>query len=164
MVADNVATQAELDAVGRVRQVVYAERTTVGTTTTTIPNDDTIPQITEGAEFLTVAITPQSAASRLLVEATVHAAAAAATWVVAALFRDSTANAVGASLSYVDSANAGRVLVARAWVLAGSTATTTFRLRAGPSGATTLTVNGSSGTRALGGVPLMTLTVTEVGQ
>ena len=45
---------------GSVLQVVQTQTGAVATTTVTIPFDDTIPQITEGAEFITLAITPKS--------------------------------------------------------------------------------------------------------
>ena len=49
-------------------QEISAETGAVATGTTIIPYDDTIPQITEGTEFMTLAITPISATSKLIIE------------------------------------------------------------------------------------------------
>ncbi len=50
---------------GSVVQAVNTQTGAVGTTTTIMPFDDTIPQITEGSEFMTRAITPTSASNIL---------------------------------------------------------------------------------------------------
>lgn len=82
MVDADVATQSELDVVsgvanaaaeaaalkltGDVVQVVNTQTGAVSTGTTVIQNDDTIPQIGEGDEYMTLAETTQ--ALRLLME------------------------------------------------------------------------------------------------
>lgn len=80
-----------LDA-GAVLQVVNTQTGVMSTGITTIPNDDTIPQNTEGAEVMTLAITPKSATSKLKIDVVANLAAATTGNVIAALFQDSTAN------------------------------------------------------------------------
>ena len=53
---------------GHVIQYAYNQTGAVATGTTNFPEDDTIPQITEGDEFLTQAITPKSASSTISIE------------------------------------------------------------------------------------------------
>ena len=55
-------------ALGKVVQIVNVQDGAVATTTTAIPLDDTIPQNTEGGEFMTLAITPTSATSKLRID------------------------------------------------------------------------------------------------
>lgn len=50
---------------GKIVQTVYAEYTTQGSASATIPDDNTIPQITEGTQILSASITPTSATSRV---------------------------------------------------------------------------------------------------
>ena len=45
----------------------------VATGTTQIPSDDTIPQNTEGDEYMTLAFTPNSATSTLIIQVTIFA-------------------------------------------------------------------------------------------
>ncbi len=68
--ADNstkVATDAYVDRVG-VQQVVVTQTGAVASGTTVIPYDDTIPQNTEGDEYITRSITPKSATSKLVID------------------------------------------------------------------------------------------------
>src|SRR4051812_19992946 len=58
---------------GMAVQTVGNVITAVATGTTIIPYDDTIPQITEGTEFLTQAITPIATTNKLIIEAHVFA-------------------------------------------------------------------------------------------
>ncbi len=50
-------------------QVVYSNFSAVATGSTVFPQDDTIPQITEGNGFMSLDITPTSATNRLKIEA-----------------------------------------------------------------------------------------------
>ena len=61
--------------------------------TTIIPHDNTIPQKTEGDEFLTLAITPKSALSKLKIEVHGFWGTTAANWLTVALFQDDGVNA-----------------------------------------------------------------------
>lgn len=149
-------------AAAAVVQVAYAETGASATTTTTIPNDDTIPQITEGAEFLTCAITPQSATNYLLVRAEIQCSPSVSANLIAALFRDSTASALAVSFAAGSGGSEVRKLTIQYRAVAGSTAATTFRLRAGMGSAGTMTVNGAAGARLFGGAANTSITVTEI--
>lgn len=143
-------------------QTVTSATGAVATGTTIIPRDDTIPQNTEGTQFLSVAITPTSATSILEIEAVLMLSCSVTSDVIAALFRDSNANALAVASQYATT-NLGVmevVLIHR--VVAGSTAATTFAVRAGPMTAGTVTFNGASGGRYYGGVMASSITVTEI--
>ena len=149
----------------RLPGAVLQTRTTttgeVATTTTTIPLDDTVPQNTEGGEFMTRSITPVSATSMLRVMH--HGTYNGSTnyHIICALFRDSTAGALSATVFSSEGARYGVVPVS-VEVSAASTAATTFKVRAGMSVAGTLTFNGSGGSRNLGGVMGSFLRVEEI--
>lgn len=147
----------------KLAQVVSTTSSAVATGTTTLPADDTIPQNTEGVEFLTRAITPTNASSTLVIEVSIVVAySVAATSISAALFQDSTANALASILmGYPDTDNM-ITMTFRHVMTAGTTSSTTFRVRAGASAAGTITLNGVGGARRHGGVMSSTLVVTEI--
>lgn len=178
MVAADVATQAELDAVSAVAvaagaaaalkktgdtvQVLNTQTGAVATGTTTIPWDDTIPQITEGTEFMTLAITPTSATNILQIDVVANLNVSAVNYVIGALFQDSTANALDAVAVYQEGASRAMQVKLSFRMVAGTIAATTFRFRAGTGGAATLTFNGEVGARKFGGVMLSSITITEI--
>jgi hypothetical protein len=90
---------------GDILQVQRTDTGAVATGTTTIPNDDTIPQSTEGDQYMSQAITPSSAANVLAVRAQATSRTAArAAFMIAALFQDATANALAAVRNVVGTA------------------------------------------------------------
>lgn len=144
-------------------QTLYNSDSAVATGTTTIPNDDTIPQNTEGDQYMSQAITPTSAGNVVYIEheGQYFNSAAGAPRMVAALFQDSTANALAAAAVIVDN-NGARRLSLRHSMLAGTTSSTTFKVRAGGTAAGTTTFNGESAARLFGGVYNSLLRVTEI--
>lgn len=145
-------------------QRTYDEYTTHAVITTDIPLDDTIPQNTEGTEILTRAFTPISASSRIRV--TFHGAGAttpAAAW-IAALFVDSTADALAATVCFVTSANNVNDLTLVYEEASASTSARTYKIRVGQStGATNVALNGSPGAgRYFGGTSRATLVIEEI--
>ena len=148
-------------AVRRTLQIVNSQTGAVATGTTTIPFDDTIPQNTEGTEFLSVAITPSSTSNLLLIQVVMNYSYSIANTVTMALFQDTTANALAASSEYGSTATGMINSGLTHYMTAGTTSSTTFKVRAGGETAGTLTVNGFSGARKLGGVMISSITVTE---
>ena len=143
-------------------QVVNYQTGAVATGSTTIPNDDTIPQNTEGNEFMTLAVTPKSASNKLKIEVVVNLAVATTGNVIAALFQDSTANALAAVCEYTATSNGNMRLVFTHYMTAGTTSATTFKVRAGCNNAGTVTFNGAQGSRLYGGVMASSITITEI--
>ena len=163
--AGDVLTAANLNLLRgafRIVQVAQSQTGAVATGTTTIPFDDTIPQNTEGTEFLTVTITPRSATNALFIQAVMNYSYSIVNTVTMALFQDSTANALAASSEYGSTATGMINSGLSHYMTAGTTSATTFKIRAGGETAGTLTINGFSGARKLGGVMFSSLIVMEI--
>jgi hypothetical protein len=147
---------------GAIVQVVNVTTGAVATGTTTMPNDDSIPQKTEGDEYMTLAITPTSASNKLFIEvSTVFSHSANDQWLSGALFQDTTAGALASVLIREDIATVTRIMSLNHYMAAGTTSATTFKLRVGSDTGGTTTFNGYSG-RAHGGVMSSSITITEI--
>lgn len=145
--------------------VVQVSRNTTNaliSTTTNMPSDDTIPQNTEGAEIITASITPSSSINNLRVRFNTFVGAGSAQSIQAALFRDSTANAVAATAFTVPTANYKGAMYIEHMENASSGTSTTFKARGGPDAGSTTTFNGNGATRMFGGVANTTLTIEEI--
>lgn len=134
----------------------------VATGTTTIPADDTIPQITEGNEYLTQAITPRSALNLLMTRAQIVMANDGGGVYCSALFQDASANALAAAQLGSMSASVRAVVALEYRAVAGTASATTMRVRAGSSAAGTTTLNGVTAGRQLGGVMNSWIQVEEI--
>ena len=154
--------------VSKIVQVVNTQTGAAATTTVVIPYDDTIPQNTEGAQFMSLAITPTNTNNKLKIEVTFYGAqsGSAGTYpaAVVALFQDSTAGALAAStIPNVAATRVGSSTFTY-YMTAGTTSATTFKVRAGPpvDTSSTLTFNGRTSARILGGVIASSITITEI--
>lgn len=156
------AASANLDT-GSVVQMIQTDYTAAATSAgTTIPNDDTAPQNTEGDEYMSQAITPKSSTNVLVVEALFYGSNASGSQdVITALFRDSTASAFAVAATFQATATGTVAIKVSGKVTAGSTSPTTFKLRAGTSAAGTTTFNGQSGARKFGATDKSWIRVTE---
>jgi len=146
----------------QVVQVVNNTDSAVATGTTVTVDDDTIPQNDEGIEFLTQAITPINTANILLIEVVVNMANSNGGNVHAALFQDTTANALAAISHRAPTVDVPYTLAFNHYMAAGTTSETTFKVRGGWAAAGTTTLNGVSGSRKLGGVMASSITITEL--
>lgn len=149
-------------------QVQHAVVTAVVSGTTTMPMDDSIPANTEGFEVITCAITPKSAANKLLIIANIPLLYASTDVGSAgiALFQDTTAPALAAiSKGRTSGATSQGHATLVYSMVAGTVAATTFKIRAGANDTGTIYANSQydSGTRIFAGVSAMTLTVFEFG-
>jgi hypothetical protein len=148
---------------GAVVQTVNTITGAVATgTVAAIPLDDTIPQITEGEQYMTLAITPLSATNKLKIEVVwIGASNATSPFLTVALFQDSTANAL-ACANQVSDQNGIETIKFTHYMVAGTTSSTTFRVRAGSTGVSTITFNGRTGGRLYGGVLASSITIHEI--
>ena len=147
-----------------VLQVRHFQTGAVANATSTIPNDDSIPQNNEGAEFMTLSITPKSASNKLLIQVVMCGGANdGARQITSALFQDSTANAL-ATVGHYQVQSTGMVTVTfNHYMTAGTTSATTFKVRGGAS-IGNYTLNGyNNTTRTMGGVTASSITITEIG-
>ena len=152
--------EVELGA-STVVQIVNVQDGDVATGTTNMPDDNTIPQNTEGTEFMTLAITPTSATNKLKIDV-VWYGECSSNMVAAALFQDSTAGALAAGQKDNGQGNLLSPIVFSHYMTSGTTSATTFKVRAGGIGGNTTTFNGESSARKLGGVCASSITITEI--
>ncbi len=121
---------------------------------TQFPYDNTIPQNTEGNQFMSQAITPTSRCNLFQVKVGFIGSNSTADALVFALFQDSTGDALAVA-GALQAAAGNLILVTMnhvMWVnVAGGTATT-FKVRGGPTGSATTTFNGGAGNPLFGGV------------
>lgn len=134
----------------------------VASGSTAIPLDDTIPQNTEGTQFMTQTITPTSSANLLRIEAQLNLASPVAATGALALFQDAIANAL--AVAGIDAGLSGtETLSPISWSMqAGTISATTFKLRAGDGGSHTWTFNGAGAARHYGGTLASFLRAREV--
>jgi hypothetical protein len=153
-------TSAPSTGGARIASATYVTNTTLSAT---IPADNTIPQISEGSEILSLSFTPVNASSTLLIQWYVYSAAdGAAGATAAALFVDSTANALDTASSTTVSAALINIVAGAHTVSAGSTTARTYRVRIGANSGNVYP-NGTGGAaRLYGGTSACKLIVTEI--
>jgi len=138
----------------------FAQTGAVATGTTTTPDDDTIPQITEGNEFMTVTLTANNAINLVAVAAQAFSDHSAGGTICLALHVDAVANALAATRRDAGTEADGDHLT---WVgRAGTVNLQTFRARIGSGSAGTVTFNGTASARKYGGVMNSYLHATEI--
>lgn len=137
----------------------YTQTGAVATGTTAIPVDDTIPQVGEGDQYMSLAATPSSAINLLVIRHGGEYGTSAGTIYTVTLHQDGAANASAAVADIIGVEPTFTHLTHRQ--LAGTTSATTFTIRAGPSGGT-ITFNGSGGARRYGGVLSSYLEIEEI--
>ena len=148
--------------IGIVIQAVHTADGEVATGTTIVPQDDTIPQNTEGDEYMTLAITPTNASNKLVIEVVgCFSSSAAQTALGMALFQDSVSDALAISTSEISAASRTDTIYLKYEMVAGTTDPITFKMRAGGGLAGTTTFNGSGGTREYGGIMSSCMRITE---
>ena len=138
----------------------------VASGSTVMPWDDTTPQITEGDEYMTQAIVPTSNINQLRIEHLGNYNNSLNLNTSMALFQDATANALAATWAFMGESGVGNEasgpIILRFEMAAGTTSSTTFRIRAGTESAATVTFNGSGAARKLGGVLASLLQIEEI--
>jgi len=147
---------------GETIQTVRSATGAVATGTTQISQADTIPTNTAGDQYMSISITPRSATNVLVVEAQAALTVSASANCAMALFQDATANALAAITNFVNTGGAIITNPIKHRLLAATTSATTFKVRAGPELAATITFNGRSGGRIFGGVMNSWMEATEL--
>ena len=155
-----------VNATGSVLQVVnYQFGSMLNLGNALFPYDDTIPQITEGGEVMTLAITPIAATSKLIIDVLVNTSPGLSSEKqVVALFQDTTADALACvSEECYDSAHMFAIPL-KYFTSAASTSARTYKVRLGrtDSHSNVVTVNGYAGARKFGGVLATSITITEI--
>ena len=157
-----LATTAYVDRTA-VQQVVFSSTTSYASGSTSLPYDNTIPQNTEGDQYMTATITPKSATSKLVIHVVGVFWTASANAISGALFQDSTANALAVSYCYAPNANNGSTITINYSMTSGTTSATTFKFRAGANGVQTIYFNGTNGSGIFNGTCMSSIMIMEVG-
>ena len=147
---------------GTTIQTVNVQTGALATGTTRMPLDDTIPQKTEGDEYMTLAITPTNASNKLKIEVVFIGTDTAVQTFVAAIFQDSTAGALAVGACVNSNQHGIECLNVNHYMTAGTTSATTFKVRAGGNNSGTTTFNGQQGARRYGGSFASSITITEI--
>lgn len=146
--------------------VLFLGRTTTATYATLgtiFPVDNTIPQIGEGDEILSLTVTPTNASSILKITFNGFVGGSSNQTIGAGLFVDATSNALNATCGAI--AGAGSINTCLSLVhyeSAASTSQRVYRIRAGAAAATDAFLNGDSSSRLFGGVAASSLEVEEI--
>lgn len=147
---------------GMAVQVVNTIVTAVDTGTTVMVKDDTIPQNSEGDEYMSLSITPKDATNKLKIDIVIFLASGDVQTFIAALFQDSTVTALAVGAQHHSSNNVLIPINFTYYMTAGTTSATTFKVRAGVDKAGTTTFNGLSSSRLFGGTLASSITITEI--
>lgn len=129
--------------------------------TTQIPTDDTIPQITEGTQILSIDYAASSPISRVRLTFNGFCSAGATTAAVAAIFRSDNVNAINAVAEDIDGANWRRGIAVTAETVPGTTSSLTYSVRVGSSSANPIYMNSTGSARIFGGSARATLILEE---
>ena len=147
---------------GSTVQLVESHYYDVATGTTAIPQDNTIPQITEGNEYMSVTITPTNASNNLIVRSTGLYDGNTNQHVQIALFKEGTNNALSATRMGIGNTGSGNATLYYKGA-AGTTSPIKFSVRAGQNDGGVTTFNGFNSARILGAVEFVSyIEVTEV--
>ena len=146
----------------RLVQVVNVTDSAVATGTTQMPRDNTIPQNTEGDQYMSLAITPTHASNKLLIQVVVQCTSTIVGTLQAALFKDSTAGALAATQAKSADSAAEMPLVLNHYMTTGGTSAITFKVRLGVNGSNTTTFNGAASAGYYGGVSSSSITISEI--
>lgn len=138
---------------GAIVQSVHTQTGTVATGSTTIPDDNSAPQQgTEGTEFMTRAITPSSTANLLDIKTQAITAPSAGVRIIHAMFQDATADAIATAYAVANTANTADTVGLWHRMKAGTSSSTTFKLKIGPNSAATVTFNGIATSQTMAGL------------
>lgn len=150
---------------GKFVQQVYTQDGTYKTTTVAIPLDNTKPQNTEGAAWTegNTTITPSSATNILCIEVDLLVSASTGSYVILALFQDSTADALATRSQLITSGSYPFNVSFKYFMTAGTTSATTFKVRFGPTTTGyTAALNQQWNTTYFNGTILSTMRITEI--
>ena len=152
----------DLNKANIVLQRVVYEANTMTSTTSVIPCDDTIPQITEGSGYMAVYITPKMANSKIEIDVTMYVTCYNATsHMVAAVFKDSEPNAIASAVVTNGGVGFFVPLRIKKTIQIFDTNQHTIQVRVGvPNASYPISINGTS-SRILGGALTSSLVVTE---
>lgn len=156
---------ASLTGFKKIAQIVRFESQSLGSSTATITWDDSIPQISEGDQFITQAFTPTNASSTIYVrlEIPVYNRNATAQAIIAALFLNDDTNAKAVASGYPGTANQWDGILTISKSMTAWSGAKTFSVRLGCSAGSLFYTNGRPATLGtLGARQTTSLEIIEV--
>lgn len=148
---------------GKLLRRVTDTDATYGNTTSVIPTDDSIPQVGEGTEILSAAITPANASNIIRGTVVVPMSGAAGLLATVAVFKDGAADAIAVGAASMNAL--GQTLQTCSFTFedtAGGTSAITYSVRYGPGTAGTIYVNGDNSSRLFGGISKAVIILDEI--
>jgi len=139
----------------------YATYSTNASLSTLTPYDDTEPQIGEGTEILSAAITPTSATNKIRWRFCGHGAASGSQIMTAALHIDGASSATHATAVQSPGANNPVLFILEGEHTPGNTSSHTYSIRVGPASGT-MAMNGTSAAHRLLSSSFCTLVLEEI--
>lgn len=136
---------------GTVLQSIRTDLGAASSSTAQIPLDDTIPQVTEGAQFMSQQITPIFSCNLIAVNAQAVFGIAGNSLLISALFKSGSNDAFAVADVYNDTSGGKRTVTLSGLLLANTASAITLTFRSGNNTGTTITFNGTAGTRQFGG-------------
>lgn len=118
---------------GIVVQQVQFSTNIPATGSTATPYDNTTPQSNEGDQYMSLSITPKNALNWLKIEVIFQGTNNSAVDMAVCLFQDANANALNTAHTLDAGGGVVRPIPLVHWILAGTTSSTTFKIRAGGS-------------------------------
>jgi len=135
--ASKLITETTDEAAASVTSILLQQvrkiSTTAASSTTAIPTDTTIPQNTEGSEFITLSITPKDPGNILMIEFIGVGGGSELDEPAVALFQDSTENALSVTGFQTHTTSTLYPISLRYFMTSGTTNSITFKIRFGPS-------------------------------
>jgi len=144
----------------RLAQIVSFSTNAYASGTAVIPVDDTIPQITEGNQYMSLVITPTNALSTLEIAVEASFGSPSEVWISVALFKVGVSDALTSRPLYLTAAATMLQANILHSVAAGSVLPQTFTVRGGAHTTATVGINGTS-TRLQGGAIISRITIKE---
>lgn len=164
-IASSESIKAYVDSsAGKILQRVFVGYTGIGTTANNIPLDNTIPQNSEGKQFMSLSITPTDASNIILVNVQLLAGGNNSNTAVSSLFLDSEVDSRQATSSTVPTAANWVTIMNYSYrMVAGTTSSITFKINAGLANAGILTFNGlGGGSYVFGDLPTSSIEIYEL--
>ena len=152
----------DLLATGKLLQNVFFATGTFAQGTGAIPFDNSIPQITEGTEFLNTDFTPKKNNSKLIIEVILQIAAIGNRRVVASLFKNTDSNALASGWTMTQQNQFPNSISFSTEIDSQDTNLANFSVRMGSEIGDAVYLNGDSSSK-LGGTLISSISIKEIG-
>lgn len=139
-----------------------AVKSDVDSTAVVIPFDTTIPQISEGKEYMTYTMTPKKADSVLVIDFSAFISGSLNIGTTFAIFKDAEVNAINATAQHITSNGDTQIVRLRTVIPVSGAGARTYRIRFGPSGGGTVFVLQSAVVNLYGSAKQAVITCDEI--